>query len=168
MKFLPLLLLFGFQSLFAQLIPGTFSQIQTHGGGWQTGFAQHPEGRLYCRTDVGGIYRSDDFGDSWTFLSNNFTTPAPLLVHGLAVSPSDADIVLFGGGASYTANDPNRRIWKSTVGGSTWRQVLGTVNFSGNDVERHGGEALCFYPTVESELFVATRGDGIYRSTATG
>ena len=162
------LLLFSFQSLFAQSVPGTFSQINTQGGGWQTGFAQHPEGRLYCRTDVGGVYRSDDFGDSWSFLSSNFTTIAPLLVHGLAVSPVDADVVLFGGGTSYTANDPNRGIWKSTDGGSTWRHVLRNINFSGNDVERHGGEALCFHPDVETELFAATRGEGIYRSTDTG
>ena len=154
--------------LSANPIPGNFDQVQTEGGGWQTGFAQHPNGRLYCRTDVGGVYRSDDFGDSWNYLSSNFTSLAPLLVQGLAVSPNDADLVLFSAGASYVGTDPNRGIWKSVNGGTTWTQVATGLNFSGNDDERQGGEALIFHPNVSTELFAVTRGQGLYRSTNTG
>jgi len=45
--------------------PGAFRQTDLDAGGWLTGFASHPAGRLYARTDVGGVYRSDDHGATW-------------------------------------------------------------------------------------------------------
>ena len=48
-------------------LPGTFRQTNLDGGGWLTGFASHSGGRLYARTDVGGVYRSDDAGDPGDF-----------------------------------------------------------------------------------------------------
>lgn len=168
MKTFLLILLLGAAQLLANPIAGSFSQIQTQGGGWQTGFAQHPSGRLYCRTDVGGVYRSDDFGESWQFLSGDFTTVAPFFVHGLAVSPQDPDQVFIACGTSYASSDPNRGIWKSSDGGTSWTHVANTINFSGNDTERHGGEALIFHPGDSTELFAATRGSGLYHSTNSG
>jgi len=63
---------FAFLLLFATLlikaqIPGSFTQIDIDCGGWFTGIQQHQSGRLYGRTDVGGVYRSNDLGNSWTF-----------------------------------------------------------------------------------------------------
>jgi hypothetical protein len=44
--------------------PSVFCQTDLDAGGWLTGFASHSSGRLYARTDVGGVYRSDDQGAS--------------------------------------------------------------------------------------------------------
>ncbi len=149
-------------------IAGRFDQVQSQGGGWFTGIATHGTGRLYGRTDVGGLYKSTDSGDSWTFLSGNMTTPAGLCVQGVAVRPNDANLVLQCVGTSYFASDPNRGIWRSTNGGAAWSQVLGGVNFSGNDQERWGGECIAFNPQNYDEIWAGTRGDGIWRSQDAG
>jgi len=149
-------------------IPGKFKQIDIDCGGWFTGFAQHSGGRLYGRTDVGGCYRSENGGDSWTFLSGDFATPGGLCVQGIAVASNDPNTVYQACGVSYFADDPDRGIWKSIDAGATWKQVKANLNFSGNDDARHGGECLLIHPLDDSEIWAGSRGDGLWRSTDSG
>lgn len=155
-------------SLLPAQIPGTFKQVDIDGGGWFTGIIQHPSGRLYGRTDVGGCYRSDDRGDSWTFLSGDFGHPGGWFVQGMAVAKKDPDTVYQACGVSYHPNDPDRGIWKSTDAGKTWRQVKANINFSGNNNARHGGECLAIHPSDDSEIWAGSLGDGLWRSTDAG
>lgn len=150
-------------------MPGAFRQTNLDGGGWVTGFASHPSGRLYLRTDVGGIYRSDDQGQNWTWLSGNFTTYASWLVQGLAVGETSPNLVFQAVGASYTPTDPGRGIWRTTDGGQTWQHVLSGVNFSGNDEFRWQGECIAITPASgDQEIFAITRAQGLWRSTTGG
>ena len=112
--------------------PGVFRQTNLDAGGWLTGFASHSGGRLYARTDVGGVYRSDDRGDTWSFLSGELPTGASHCVQGLAAGETSADIVFQAVGRNYPV-DSGRGVWRSTDGGASWSQVLTSVNFSGND-----------------------------------
>ena len=141
---------------------GNFRQINMDGGGWVTGLTQHPSGKLFCRTDVGGIYRSDDRGDNWTYLSGDLTGEASLFVQGLAVSPKDPKILFTACGTSYANNDPSRGIWKSTDGGNSWTHSKKRLNFSGNDDARHGGECLIFHPTQPETVLAGSREDGLW------
>ena len=43
----------------------THKSIPLDGGGWFSGFAVHPSGRLYGYGDVFGVFRSDDSGQHW-------------------------------------------------------------------------------------------------------
>jgi len=149
-------------------VSGNFSQIDMEGGGWLTGIIQHPAGRLYARTDVGGIYRSDDRGESWNFLSGDFKHVGSTFVQSVAVAPSNADIVYQACGVSYFDDDPERGVWKSSDGGATWTHVLPNINFSGNDEGRQGGECLLIHPTNENEVWAGSRANGLWRSTNAG
>lgn len=149
-------------------IPGDFQQIDGDGGGWFTGFAGHGSGRVYGRTDVGGLYRSDDHGDHWTFLSGSMTTAAAHCVQGIAVAANDPDVVYQAVGVSYSAGDPARGIWKSTDGGTNWTQVKSALAFSGNDSERWGGECLALMPGNDSEVWAGSRAQGLWRSSNAG
>jgi len=149
--------------------PGVFRQTDLDAGGWLTGFASHSGGRLYARTDVGGVYRSDDQGGSWRFLSGNMTSSAGLFVQGLAVGETSADVIYQAVGTSYVASDAARGLWRSMDGGGTWTQVLSNVNFSGNDDLRWQGECLAITPgSGDQEIFAISRKNGLWRSTTGG
>ena len=152
-------------------IPGNFTQIDLEDGGYLPVIVQHSSGRLFGRTDGGGVYRSDDHGDSWQFLGGDFTTCGGLIPQGIAVcqtTGSDSNLVLQATGVSYLSRDPGRGIWKSTNGGAGWTHRLRGVNFSGGDTERLGGECLIFHPTIGTELWAGSRGQGLWKSTDSG
>ena len=149
--------------------PGVFRQTDLDAGGWLTGFASHPNGRLYARTDVGGVYRSDDQGAAWRFVSGNMTSSAGLFVQGLAVGQASADLVYQAVGTSYVSADAVRGIWRTTDGGSSWTQVLAGVNFSGNDDMRWQGECVAITPgSTDQEVLAISRKNGLWRSTTGG
>jgi hypothetical protein len=149
--------------------PGVFRQTNLDGGGWLTGFASHSGGRLYARTDVGGVYRSDDHGDSWKFLSGEMTSAAAHSVQGLAVGETSADIIYQAVGRSYSATDAGRGVWRSMNGGATWSQVLPNVNFGGNDDLRWQGECIAITPgSLDQEIFAISLKNGLWRSTTGG
>ena len=167
MKVLPLLFLAGFAAS-ATTIPGAFQQINCDGGGWFEQIVPHASGRLYGRTDIGGLYRSDDHGDSWQFLSGDFSNGASYFVQGIAVAAGDANVVYQATGTSYAGAEPGRGVWKSADGGASWTQVLSGVNFSGNDAPHFGGECLAMQPGNDAEIWAGSRGDGLWRSINSG
>jgi hypothetical protein len=152
----------------AATIPGTFTQINNDGGGWFSGFAIHSNGRVYGRTDVGGLYRSDDHGSTWTYLSGDFTSHSGHFVQGVAISPTNADVVYQCLGTSYDGSAPERGIWMSTDGGASWVQVKSGINFSGNDEPRWGGECIVIHPADSNEIWVGSRAKGLWKSLDAG
>lgn len=152
----------------AATLPGVFQQIDCDGGGWFEQIIPHGSGRLYGRTDIGGMYRSDDHGDSWKFISGDLPYVGAYYVQGVAVATGNANVVYQATGTSYAASDAGRGIWKSTDGGTSWSHVLTGVNFSGNDAEHWGGECLLIQPGNDSEIWAGSRGDGLWHSTNAG
>ena len=68
---------------------------------------------LYCGTEPGEVYRSNDAGDSWFNVSLN--DPLNGGVNSVKIHPTNPDIVLIGSG---------NFIYKSSNGGVTWSIVL--------------------------------------------
>ena len=152
----------------AATIPGSFQQVDCDGGGWFEQVIPHSSGRLYGRTDVGGMYRSDDHGDSWRFISGDLPNLACYFVQGVAVAAGNPDVVYQAVGTSYAGQDSGRGVWKSSDGGTSWTQVLAGVNFSGNDAPRWGGECLAIQPGNDNELWAGSRKDGLRHSPDAG
>ena len=118
-------------SLLAATIPGSFQQIDCEGGGWFEQVIPHVSGRIYGRTDVGGMYRSDNHGDTWQFISGDLPSNACYYVQGVAAVPSNPDIVYQATGVSYydtrpgpgNLEEPGRRNQLGASAGG--RQFLG-------------------------------------------
>ena len=102
------------------------------------------------------MYRSDDHGDTWHFISGDLPYLASYFVQGVAIAAGNADVVYQATGTSYADTDPGRGIWKSVDGGTTWAHVLANVNFSGNDAEHWGGECLTIQPGNDNEIWAGS------------
>jgi hypothetical protein len=126
----------------------TYGEVPLDAGGWVSGFAQHPGGRLYAFGDNFGVYRSDDFGAHWRFLQNSLQEDATT-VYGLAVSPTDPSRVAFFGPSA---------IWNSDDSGETWTKRLGdltAVTWRPEFQRTRGTQPLAYHPSQADELWVA-------------
>jgi len=67
-----------------------------------------------------GVYKSTDAGKTWKNLGlkqvQNFSR--------VRIDPTNCDTVFVGGFGKYSGASPDRGVYKSTNGGSTWRKVL--------------------------------------------
>lgn len=128
-------------------------------GGWFSGFAVHSSGRLYGFGDIFGAYRSDDGGESWSFIQKDFTEMAFFII-AMGVSPVDADRVAFN---NYGG------LWTSTDGGASWTKRLGDLAFA---KRTRGSAPIAWHPTNLNELWLAAprtgSSDTLWRSTDGG
>ena len=147
----------------------TLRSVNFQGAGWVTAVKYTTDGsRLYARTDVGGVFRSDNGGLQWSFISNYAVTLSGLYVQGLVVHPSNNNIVYIACGSSYRSTDGGKGIWKTSDGGNSWTHILQDVNFSGNDDIRWGGECIALDPVNPEIIYAGGRESGIYKSTNGG
>ncbi len=178
-KYILLLIIF----LSANLSFAQFSHINMEGGGAVTEILSTSDGnRLYARTDNGGLYRSDRTGSSWgtwQFMSNYATTIGGLIVQGIALHPSNPDIIYICCGCYYldALDMSNIGIWKSVNGGVSWTHVNSSINFEGVlQWEKNGGECIIVDQTNPNNLYAGGRHIGgtdtqyntIYRSNNAG
>lgn len=70
-----------------------YKSLSVPGGGFVTGFVFHPtcKNTLYCRTDIGGVYRYDFEKQSWRFLGCRITEFEHHLTQPLSVALDEAD-----------------------------------------------------------------------------
>lgn len=175
------------ESLSASTNRNRFRYLNFEGGGWVTEIYPAPyksvsfpplnQYILYARTDVGGIYRSSDNGENWTYISNFFwefgangisLSPSEMSVQGLAVHPENPNIIVAACGNTVedAANFVSlyKNIRKSTDGGATWLPIPvnsmdGTgIVFKGNNnvnegYEKLGGECIIFSPNKEGNTY---------------
>jgi photosystem II stability/assembly factor-like uncharacterized protein len=123
---------------------------------------------FYIGFDNGGVWRSTDFGSTWTPLFDNQSTGS---IGAIAVAPTDPNIIYVGAGAGIIRPDlaTGDGFYKSTDAGKTWThtQALRDSQMIA-DIEVD--------PTNANRLFVAVLGHpygpnterGIFRSTNGG
>ncbi len=102
---------------------------------------------LYCGTEPGEVYRSDDGASSWYNVSLN--DPLAGGVRSIRIHPTDPSIVLAGSGSV---------IFRTTDGGATWLNVLSSIGRTNE---------FFFIPSDPDIVLAATNG-GLYRSTDAG
>ena len=153
------------------------------GGGAVTEILSTNDGnRLYARTDNGGLYRSDKTPSgwgTWQFMSTNASTIGGLLVQGIALHPTNPDIIYICCGCYYldALDQSNSGIWKSVNGGLNWTHVNSSINFEGvSQWEKNGGECIIIDQTNTNNLYaggrhiggVETQYNTIYKSNNAG
>ncbi len=97
----------------------------------------------------GGIWKSSDGGDTWKHLTGNGLPEPPLGKIGLAIAPSNSNVVY----AVIETGSPNRGVlWRSSDGGDTWRLV--SYNRLLNE-RPHYASRIAVNPADEDEVYFA-------------
>ncbi|BBH70932.1 xyloglucanase [Actinoplanes sp. OR16] len=154
--------------------PYTWKNVRIDGGGFVPGIVFNPgeQNLIYARTDIGGAYRWNQAGQSWT----------PLLdwvgqddwghngVLSIAPDPVDTDRVYAAAGMYTNSWDPNNgAILRSSDKGATWQKTALPFKVGGNMPGRGMGERLAVDPRNNRNVyFAAEGGNGLWRSTDYG
>ncbi len=150
----------------------TYQFLSVPGGGFVTGFLFHPSQKdiLYCRTDIGGVYRYDFNGRKWMSLVDNIKDTEKWKTYPLsiAVDNQHPNILYMAVGLK-----PHSAIGFSEDFGNTFSYIDTPVaDVKGTKVEVHGnapgrstGERLIVDPLNCDVLYLGTMGDGLYITT---
>ena len=139
--------------------------------GFVTGLVIHPDNPdlIYCRTDVGGMYKWNAEREIWENLSDwlGVSNQNYYGVDGIAIDPGDENVVYMATG-QYT--NVAALVLKSTDQGKTWinTNFPSGTQFNGNGVARVGGENIAVDPNNSNIVYVGTTNRGLYRSTDAG
>jgi len=160
---------------------GRWTSSALGGGGFVMGvhFTEADPDRLWAHTDVGGVYRSDDGGNSWR--NATYTLPygldpaersdaAPLGDRGLMYvrdmvgDPDEPDRAIILVGYKWS---PDYGLYLTEDGGATWRNVQEMWSV-GDPLHREYGRALVRSESHPETLYAASRGQGVFRSDDDG
>ncbi|MCB1609078.1 MAG: hypothetical protein KDI71_19105, partial [Xanthomonadales bacterium] len=169
----------GANSLWTAVGPLGFDTTQTAWGrqsGRVRAFAIDPSNanRIYLGVSVGGVWRSDDAGGSWTPLTDNQPS---LAIGAVAVAASNPQVIYAGtgeGNGSYYSVG----LLKSSDGGASWSvlsaDTFNRAAFAGIRVDPSNADVLVVCTTDGNfgsraqEQPPANSGTGVYRSTDGG
>ncbi|AEV83477.1 xyloglucanase [Actinoplanes sp. SE50] len=154
--------------------PYTWKNVRIDGGGFIPGIVFNPgeKNLIYARTDIGGAYRWNQTGQSWTPLLDGVgqTDWGHNGVLSIAADPVDTGRVYAAVGMYTNSWDPNNgAILRSTDRGATWQQTDLPFKVGGNMPGRGMGERLAVDPHDNRNVyFAAEGGNGLWRSTDHG
>ena len=144
--------------------------LPVFGGGYVQNVVVAPSNpmRWYTYVDVGGPYRSDDGGRTWTPLHANMPVSMRDIwadhVRALSVDPRDADSFVMAAGDRFAKP---AGVYVSRDGGHTFRQTL-KARFYGDGNRRWMGQCMARHPANPDVLVCGEDWDGIFRSDDNG
>ncbi len=154
----------------ADVSDASWSALPVFGGGYVQNVLIAPSNpsRWYAYVDVGGPYRSDDGGRTWTPLHALMPVNQRAVwadhVRALSVDPRDANTFVMAAGDSFS--NP-AGVFVTTDGGRTFRKTL-TARFYGDGNTRWMGQCMARHPTNPNILYCGEDWDGIHRSSDNG
>lgn len=141
----------------------------TFANGWTYGYGigrvnvvrQHPtnKSKLYAGAAAGGVFVSNDYGENWMPLTDQF---AGLGVSDLVMNPSNPNEILLATGDYDGRHINSIGIFKSTDGGVSWTQVY-ILTLNQNKLIAH-----IKYDVVNNNIVFATTSDNVLKSTDGG
>lgn len=147
---------------------GAWRSCRIGGGGYAQNVVLCPsdQKRCYAYIDVGGLYRSDDGGQTWRMLHGSLPArDSAYQVRGLVVDPRNADRVLIAIGSQWS-NTPEG-IYRSNDGGTSWTKTLAAY-YMGNGDDRWAGVLLARDPKKPSVIVTASENTGVFCSADNG
>ncbi len=147
-----------------------YKSLSVPGGGFVTGFVFHPtcSKTLYCRTDIGGVYRFDFGQDSWHFLGCRITEFEHHLTQPLSIALDESrpDMLYIMCGNSRKASDNGKAsLLISTDRGESFIEKPVPFCCNGNAPARSTAERLAY---KGGRLFYGSQGDGLWCSSDEG
>lgn len=124
--------------------------------------AVHPTSSslLYAGTPAGGIWKSENAGNTWIPLSDDAFFGG---VSAIALHPTDVNTIYIGTGDIDASDTEGLGVYKSVDGGQTW-QTTGLV-FNAGDGARIA--RILMHPD-DSNILLAAGSEGVFRSTNGG
>jgi len=140
----------------------SWKNVNLQGMGFVTGIISHPivKDAIFCRTDVGGLYRWIVAEKRWEPVTDGKVTSYG--VEGIAFDPVNADIVYAAIGG---------KLYKSADRGTNWNPLpnFPIVKMNGNGQFRFSGKRLVVDQNNNgSAIYLVTRENGLQRSTDKG
>lgn len=119
-------------------------------------------GVLHTYSDVGGIWKSTDGGETWRIISGGLPAGDGFRnIRGLQVDSLNPAKVLCAAGNQWTTN---RGVFATLDGGTTWSKRL-DARFLGNEAHRSTGSV---FASAGGKIYVGTAGDGLWSSADGG
>ncbi|MGW2889056.1 cellulose binding domain-containing protein [Streptomyces griseoruber] len=152
----------------------TWKNARIDGGGFVPGivFNRKEKNLAYARTDIGGAYRWQESGKTWTPLldSVGWADWGHTGVVSLASDAVDPNKVYAAVGTYTNSWDPgNGAVLRSGDRGASWQKADLPFKLGGNMPGRGMGERLAVDPNRNSVLYLgAPSGKGLWRSTDSG
>lgn len=127
-----------------------------------TGVSDQPN-LFYFGSTGGGIWRTNDAGNSWENLSDGYFGGS---VGAIAVSDWDPNVIYAGGGEVTVRGNVSSGygIWKSVDGGKTWENKGLPDSYHLVRIKIHPKNPDLVYAAVMGNLYKPTTTRGIYRS----
>lgn len=117
----------------------------------------------------GGVWRTDDAGNSWRNISDGHFTSSS--IGAIAVAPSDENVIYVGSGEHAIRGQSSSYgdgMYKSTDQGRTWTKIGLTTSRQISAVRVHPHNPDVVYVAVQGDRWKGTTDRGIYRSTDGG
>jgi photosystem II stability/assembly factor-like uncharacterized protein len=153
-------------------VPYVYQNVIIRAGGFVSGIVFSPAQKdlVYARTDVGGAYRSDDGGNHWLPLTDQFGPRDATYtgIESIATDPSDPNKLYIAAGLYTNEWGGPSAIFRSTDKGRTLIKSPMPFKMGGNDDGRGVGERLAVDPNLGSTLYFGSRLAGLWRSTDSG
>jgi hypothetical protein len=153
-------------------VPYHYQNVVIRAGGFVSGlvFSTTQKNLVYARTDVGGAYRSDDGGNQWIPLTDQFGPRDSTYtgIESIALDPSDPNKLYIAAGMYTNQWGGPSAIFRSTDKGRTLLKSPMPFKMGGNDDGRGVGERLAVDPNLGSTLFFGSRLNGLWRSIDSG
>lgn len=145
--------------------PYVWKHVKILAGGYMPNIVFSPvkKGLVYCRADIGGVYKSEDSGKTWTALLD--WSPFSNEQGGESIAPDPADPNKLYIAAGMYSRDPRTAILRTTDGGKTFSEFAIPVSMGGNEGGRSVGERLAVDPNSTNILYFGSRHHGLWVST---
>jgi hypothetical protein len=146
-------------------------------GGFVDGIYYDPNNQnvIYAHTDIGGLYKSTNDGQSWSQLldfvgnststSGNGTQEQEIGVLSFAIDPENSNN-LYADVGEYTGTDG--AVFYSTNAGATWSQTNLSFYVGGNENGRGDEDQIQVDPNDSNIIFLGTNANGLWESTNAG
>lgn len=117
----------------------------------------------YFGATGGGVWRTQDGGQSWTNISDGYFGGS---IGAVAVSEYDQNVIYVGGGEKTVRGNVSYGygMWKSQDAGKTWQQIGLKNSRHISRVRIHPKNPDLVYAAVMGDLFKPTQERGVYRS----
>jgi len=141
--------------------------IGPHRGGRVTAVAGHADQTFtfYFGATGGGVWKTHNGGVTWENISDGYFNTGT--IGGIAVAPSNADVIYVGTGESPVRGVTTSHgdgVYKSVDAGKTWEHLGLEATSQISKVVVHPGDADIVYVAAQGNPWAASEERGVYRS----